>query len=174
MVTVDKSPLYPGELMHYGVMGMKWGVRKDGKPQGYSSGKRRKAKTSSSSSTETHGKASVKPPSASSVKRAERAERKAIKKQRQKDAKNASRLSDKELDAKIERLSKEKRLKELTDSEVSPGKKFVKDVTSTSARKIAVAAVTTAAAVAVANKAGGGIGANRAAGDFYKQATKTK
>ena len=174
MVTVDKYPSDHGELMHYGVMGMKWGVRKDGKPQGSSNGKRRKSKPSSSLTNQTRGHASVDAPSASSVRRAEKAERKAVKKQRKQDVKNRSQLSDKDLDAKIERLNKEKRLKELTDSEVTPGKKFVKDVASISGKKIAVAAVTTVVAVKLAEQHGANIGSSRAAGDFYKQATKTK
>jgi len=108
------------------------------------------------------------------TRKLERQQIRDVKKQRKEDARKRTLLSDKELDAKLERLSKEKRLKELTDSEVSPGKKFVSDVMGTSGRKIAVAALTTAAAVAVANKTGGKVDRKRAANDFYKQATKVK
>lgn len=32
---MSQKPISPEVLAHYGVLGMKWGVRKDGKPQGY-------------------------------------------------------------------------------------------------------------------------------------------
>ena len=167
-------------LAHYGVPGMKWGVRKDRRASG--SGSKKRGKSDSSLAGRTTGKATVSkaqasPSSAKSKLQARREERKAVrdvKKQRKEDARKRTLLSDKELDAKIERLSKEKRLKELTDSEVSPGNKFVKDITGTTGRKIAVAALTTAMATVVANKLGGEVGVGRAAADFYKQSTKTK
>lgn len=206
-------------LIHYGVMGMKWGIRKDGKPQGYQSGKRRSSKSSLSKTT-GHSKVSKPGSNAQSgssasskkstnpnpkkyevwdetmtrkeniawnkehnagpadarkaKKQAERRQIQEVKKQRKEDAHKRTLLTDKELDAKIERLSKEKRLKELTDSEVSPGKQFVKDITGITGRKVAVAALTTVTAAVVANKLGGEVHKGRAATDFYKQATKTK
>lgn len=193
-------------LAHYGVPGMKWGVRKDRRASGSGSKKRSTTKGQTKVSPVTGMTYTVKstnpnpkkyevwdetatrkeniewnkehnggPADARKAKRqAERRLIKEAKNQRKEDARKRSLLSDKELDAKIERLSKEKRLKELTDSEVSPGKKFVKDITGTTGRKIAVAALTTATAAVVANKLGSGVDVGRAATDFYKQSTKTK
>ncbi len=193
-------------LAHYGVPGMKWGVRKDRRASGSGSKKRSTTKGQTKVSPVTGMTYTVKstnpnpkkyevwdetatrkeniewnkehnggPADARKAKRqAEQRQIREVKKQRKEDARKRTLLSDKELDAKIERLSKEKRLKELTDSEVSPGKKFVKDITGTTGRKIAVAALTTATAAVVANKLGGEVGPGRAATDFYKQSTKTK
>lgn len=194
-------------LIHYGVMGMKWGIRKDGKPQGYQSGKKRKTTKGQTKVSPVTGmtytvKSTNPNPKKYEVwdetatrkeniewnkehnggpadarkakKQAERRQIQEVKKQRKEDVRKRTLLTDKELDAKIERLSKEKRLKELTDSEVSPGKQFVKEITSTTGRKVAVAALTTVTAAVVANKLGGEVHKGRAATDFYKQATKTK
>ena len=112
-------------LIHYGVLGMKWGVRKDGGSRGSNSNSNRNARKAAKSKVLT------------------------IKK-------NRSTLSDKQLDKQLDRLKKEKQLKDLTEEEYEPVKKFVKDVMSKSGKKIAVAAVTaavpTAAKVAVDSK----------------------
>lgn len=50
--------------------------------------------------------------------------KRAIKKDRKQAAKNRALLSDEELDSRIKRLEKEKRLRELTDQELGRGKKF--------------------------------------------------
>lgn len=102
------------ELYHYGVLGMKWGVRKSRNSGGSS------ARKKSSRDTEDSR----------------------IKGSRKKDVKNRRKLSDADLKKKIERLKMEKQLKELTAEEISPGKKFVSDVMSSSGKKVATTFVT--------------------------------
>lgn len=93
------------ELYHHGIKGQKWGIRRFQNPDGSltAAGKLRERSTS------------------------DRALRREAKKQREWNAKNSSRLSDKELTDQILRLQREKQLKDLTNQTVSPGKKRVKD-----------------------------------------------
>ena len=51
--------------------------------------------------------------------------RRVVKQERKEASKNRSLLSDEELDRRIRRLEKEKRFKELTKSEVTPGRAYV-------------------------------------------------
>lgn len=94
-------------LSHYGVKGMKWGVRK------------RSAKDEK-----------------------ERAKRfKAVEKRRT--------LPDDELKARIDRLQNEKKLKQLTEEDLSPGKAIAKKILSESGQKVARNAVSGALTFAV-------------------------
>ena len=74
----------------------------------------------------------------SSVKAADARKKKSMKKA----VKKRRLLSDADLKKKVERLKMEKQLKDLTDEEISPGKKFVKEVMSSSGKKVAIALVT--------------------------------
>lgn len=110
-----------GELFHWGVKGMKWGVRryqnKDGSltPRGR---KRQKELTADEK---------------------ERASRKA-------DLKNRRTMSDADLKKKIERLKMEKEFKNLTNEDINSGKTFVNEVMSSAGKKV----LTIAAAGAMA------------------------
>lgn len=107
------------ELYHYGIKGMRWGVRRFQNPDGTltAAGKRREQASS------------------------DRLLRKQAKKQREWNAKNTSQLSDKELTDQILRLQREKQLKDLTNQSVSPGKKRVKDFLSRNGELILATAI---------------------------------
>ena len=105
------------ELMHYGVLGMKWGVRRSRPSSGASKTGLKKGKTNDSDDPKKTAKAESKP-----------------KKRTVKD------LSDDELRQRIARLDLEKRYKDLAKSQVQPdseGKKFVKEVLTNSGKNIA-------------------------------------
>lgn len=115
------------ELMHYGIRGMKWGIRRYQNKDGTltAAGKQRDR--------------------AQNRKQA----RKEINKSRKSASKNRSLMSDAELDRRIKRLEKEKKLRELTESEVSPGKSYAKKAMDRYGSQVAAAFVGAGAGMAI-------------------------
>lgn len=108
-----KMTLFEGELYHHGVKGMKWGRRKD---RSKSSGKSRNRNSSR-------------------LSRSEKRQIREIKRERKKASKRRLLLSDEELNRRINRMEKEKKLKELTYESVSPGKTKIKKALNSSGAK---------------------------------------
>lgn len=97
-------------LIHYGVKGMKWGVR------------RHKDKT-------TNNKRSSR--------KAKREENRKVRTDRKKASRNRRKLSDKELNDRIKRLENEKKLKKLTEEDLNPGRTAVKNFMKTNGKQLA-------------------------------------
>lgn len=103
-------------LVHYGVLGMKWGRSK-------------KSRGSKSKRSEARAKRRAE-------KKANKAANRRIKKERARASKNRRMLSDQELNSRIKRLETEKRLKQLTEEDVAPGKVVVKKVLKNSGDRL--------------------------------------
>lgn len=109
------------ELMHYGVKGMKWGIRK-ARPT--SSGKRR-GRTNAQRIYESIGGKKKSP--TMSPKPAKR---------------SISDMSDEELRSAINRLQMERAYAQLTAKEISKGRKFINEVLYNSAKNVATKTTT--------------------------------
>lgn len=108
------------ELKHYGVKGMKWGIRRTPEQLGH------KKKVASGKDDSEDSKKETKP-----------------------RKKTVSEMSDTELQARIKRLELEKRYRDLSPQKTSKGKAFVSRVVESSAENIAKQATTYAMGRAV-------------------------
>ena len=111
------------ELYHHGIKGMKWGVRRTPEQLGHRTVKNPK-----------NGRNT-----ADDKKKAEM----------QAASKNRRLLSTEEIRNRIERIKLERQLKDLTDEELTPGRKFVKDVMSNTGKKVISTVATGATLYAV-------------------------
>lgn len=109
-------------LAHHGIIGQKWG-EKNGPPYPLDSSQK-------SAAEKKKGKSDAQ-------KETERAKKIA--------SKNRGTLTDEELSEKIRRLEAEIRLKDLTEKDVSNGKKIVKDILIQTGTKVATTALAGAA-----------------------------
>ena len=108
-------------LEHYGVKGMKWGLRKRSKTRVSSSGAR---------STSPNPSSKVSAPT--------------TRDKRVKALKNRRELSDSDIKDFTSRLQSEKQLKALLDEDVSPGRTFIKKVMSDAGKQAATKLATNA------------------------------
>lgn len=138
-----------GELFHWGVKGMKWGVRRYQNKDG---------------SLTPRGRKRQKELSADEKERASR----------KNDLKNRRTMSDAELRKKIERLKMEKEFKNLTNEDINSGKTFVNEIMSSAGKKVLTIAAAGAMAYGVKAAMTGKFDISEAAGYIAANPNKKK
>lgn len=113
-------------LIHYGIKGQKWGIRRYQNEDGTltSAGKKRAARQEMKA-----------------ARKEEKAAIKAEKKDREQAAKNRRSLSNDELASRVKRLEQEKKLKQLTAEDVAPGRTAVLNFLKTTGGRVLTSAV---------------------------------
>ena len=111
-------------LYHHGILGQRWG-KKNGPPYPISASNH-SASEKKAGWTKSLSKKTTRQKETETKKRS--------------DSKNKGTLSDSELNAKIERLKKEKELGKLTDEVVNPGKAYATQILKSVGNKVVVTA----------------------------------
>ena len=150
-------------LSHHGVKGMKWGVRKAPVSKG---------KTFRSRLKEAFGTIKKKRAQAKAEKEQKDKEREVSKSAYKLNRFKIKKLSDAELNEKINRLQNEKKLRELVESEVKPGRTAVGKVLKASALTILGAATTAGLTYALKTAAKGFITTPSGKTVYSKEAAK--
>lgn len=120
------ASIYDDYLMHHGVKGMKWGVRKDRYEKAFKPGKK-----GSGSPAERATKAGED--IISSTKRL-------VSRRKRRPKQDYSRISDNELRRRVQRLQLEKSYASLTDPGISRGKQRALDILDVAGDVMAIAA----------------------------------
>lgn len=117
---MNETIRYNPVLCHYGIVGMKWGVRRYQNKDGTltSAGKKRKEQSPDNKRIE----------------------------QRKKDLKNKRVLSTAEIEKRVARLELERKFQDLSEKDIAPGRAYVMDIL-TSAGKKALTGMAAGAAV---------------------------
>lgn len=139
-------------LAHYGIKGMRWGVRR-------SDAELRRARKERKAAAKAEKKEEKQPSNRSVSKK-----RKDVKKQ-------LRTMSDADLDKFVNRLNTEKKAKDLVEADLTPGRKAAKMIASDTGKKALAAVAAYATVKAVQKKFGdesGGIG------DYVERAVKPK
>lgn len=134
MITSDGGSLNPETtfyedglpfIAHYGVLGMKWGVRNAETKERYAR-ERKAAKARKVETKNINKKRKAAAKSRKKMRDLNQAKVKTIRDERLEANRNRSLLSDEELNQRINRLQKEQRLNQLTQAELQPGRYMVK------------------------------------------------
>lgn len=112
-------------LTHYGVLGMRWGIRKDRRTGARGRIFRAKTQVAEKTNQESSGSSGSTSTNSTALRQ-----------------KSIYEMSDSELQALTKRLQLEKQYRDLTGQEVSRGQKFVKEVFGASAKNSATNVVT--------------------------------
>lgn len=131
-------------IKHYGIPGMKWGVRNAETLRKYGMSGAKKIRSKATGIQESHR----------------------IRAKRSKVVANRSKLSNKDLDRMISRLEKEQKLKKLANSEVHPIRSAVKKTLGKSGGVVLTAALTGATVMALSGAVNTASAKNVISGDL--------
>lgn len=174
------------ELYHYGIKGMRWGVRRYENEDGTltEAGKKRYEKKERRKETAkkigkvlgltTAAAAAIYGGSKVYKKYRMPQDLREIKKQRLKDVRKRFKMTPEELKEKIDILENEKRFKELTYEQVAPGRKAAKEALANVAKKTATTALSGAALYALKAYLSGKIDKKELANAVYNGGPKKK